>query len=59
MIEPLALALFMVPVLYLVVWNIILSRRLRIVESTVHALKIKFTRIARKMERRTRHSGKT
>jgi len=48
-IEPLALAFFFVPVLYLVAWNLILSRRLKIVESTVDALKLKFTRITRKL----------
>lgn len=51
MIEPLALAFFLIPILYLVAWNLILSRRLRIVESTVDALKLKFTRIARKFHK--------
>lgn len=47
-IEPLGLLFFFVPILYLVAWNLILSRRLRIVESTTEALKLKFARIARK-----------
>ena len=51
MIEPLALAFFFVPILYLVGWNLILSRRLKIVESTVDALKLKFSRIARKFHK--------
>lgn len=51
MIEPLALAFFLVPVLYLVVWNILLSRRLKIVESTVDALRVKFARISRKFHK--------